>query len=410
MPAAGVAVMTSRQDVIIAGAGPVGLMTALGLAKQGMSVLVVEQEPALTVDLRAGTYHPPTLEMMAPYGVTARMLEIGIRVPIWQIRDRRSGAVAEFDLGLLGDVTPYPYRFHLEQHKLTPIIYDFLRSQPTAEVRFGTRFVDAAQDADGVRVTVEREGTTDRLEASWLVGADGGRSDVRKAAGFEFEGFTWPELFFVISVTEDLEMYGYAKNSYIADPHEWIALFKMPGNGPPGMWRVIWPLDPSVAEEVYSEPEAMEERLQRFQPKAGRYEVLYNSFYRVHQRVATEFRRGRVILAGDAAHLNNPLGAFGLNSGIHDAANLIDKLGRIRRGEDAEALLSLYERQRRTATVEHVQENSIRNKRLLEEKDPAVRRKRFDELQRTAATRELAREFLLTSSMITSVRRAAAVA
>ncbi len=402
--------MTSRQRVIVAGAGPVGLMTALGLATQKIPVLVVEQEPALTIDLRAGTYHPPTLEMMAPYGITDRMHETGIRVPIWQIRDRRSNAIAEFDLALLSDVTPYPYRLHLEQHKLTPIIYDFLQRQPTAEVRFGTSFVDVKNDADGVRVTVESGGKQEVLAGSWLVGADGGRSTVRKSQNFVFDGYTWPELFFVISTTHDLAQYGYAKNAYIADPEEWIALFKMPGDRPGGMWRVIWPVDPSVSEDVYQQPAAMEERLQKFQSKPGPYEILYSSFYRVHQRVATRWRNGRVVLAGDAAHLNNPLGAFGLNSGVQDASNLIDKLGRIWRGEDPDALLGLYERQRRTACVEHVQANSIRNKRLLEEKDPAVRRQRFEELQRTAATPELAREFLLTSSMITSVRRAAAVA
>jgi 3-(3-hydroxy-phenyl)propionate hydroxylase len=348
--------------------------------------------------------------MMAPYGITDRMHETAIPVPIWQIRDRRSNAIAEFDLGLLRDLTPYPYRLHLEQHKLTPIIFDFLQKQPAAEVRFSTRFVDVVQQAEGVRVTVESDGREEIIDGSWLIGADGGRSTVRKSQDFEFDGYTWPELFFVISITHDLAQHGFAKNAYIADPEEWIALFKMPGERPEGMWRVIWPVDPTVAEDVYQQPAAMEERLQRFQPKAGPYEILYSSFYRVHQRVATQFRKGRVILAGDAAHLNNPLGAFGLNSGIHDAANLIDKLGRIWRGEDPDELLGLYERQRRTACVEHVQANSIRNKRLLEEKDPEVRRQRFEELQRTASTPELAREFLLNSSMITSVRRAAAVA
>jgi 3-(3-hydroxy-phenyl)propionate hydroxylase len=402
--------MSSRQRVIIAGAGPVGLMTALGLATQGIPVLVVEQAPALTVDLRAGSYHPPTLEMMAPYGITDRMHETGIRVPIWQIRDRRSNAVAEFDLGLLSDITPYPYRFHLEQHKLTPIIFDFLQKQPTAEVRFGTQFVDVAQEADHLRVTVESDGRQEVIEGTWLVGADGGRSAVRKSQDFEFDGYTWPELFFVISIADDLAQYGYAKNAYIADPDEWIALFKMPGDRPEGMWRVIWPVDPTVPEEVYQRPDEMEGRLQKFQPKPGPYQTLYSSFYRTHQRVATRWRKGRVILAGDAAHLNNPLGAFGLNSGVHDAHNLIEKLGRVWRGENPDLLLGLYERQRRTACVEHVQANSIRNKRLLEEKDPEVRRQRFEELQRTATTPELARDFLLTSSMISSVRRAAAVA
>lgn len=398
-----------RERVVVAGAGPVGLMTALGLATQGIPVLLLEQEPALTVDLRAGSYHPPTLEMMAPYGITERMHRIGIRVPRWQLRDRSSGAVAEFDLGALADVTPYPYRFHLEQHKLTPIMLDLLEEQPGAEIRFGSRVVGVEQDAEAVRVEVERAGERETVEGRWLVGADGGRSTVRRAAGFEFDGFTWPELFFVISTTHDMAQHGYALNTYVADPLEWVALFKMPDDGPPGIWRIIFPVDPDVPEEVHAAPAAMEERLQRFNPHSGTYPVKYKGFYRVHQRVAKDFRNGRVLIVGDAAHLNNPLGAFGLNSGIHDAANLVEKLGRVWRGEDGPDLLDLFVRQRRTATVEHVQQNSIQNKRTLEEKDPALRRERFQELQRIAATPDRAREFLLNSSMIASVRRAQSV-
>src|SRR5579862_6265773 len=117
----------STLPVVIAGAGPTGLMCALALASQSIPVVVLEAEPALTLDLRAGTFHPPTLEMMAPYGITARMHETGLTVRRWQIRDKRGEQVAEFDLGLLADVTPYPYRLHLEQHRLTPIQLDILR-------------------------------------------------------------------------------------------------------------------------------------------------------------------------------------------------------------------------------------------------------------------------------------------
>jgi 3-(3-hydroxy-phenyl)propionate hydroxylase len=401
----------SRERVIVAGAGPVGLLTALGLARQGVPVLLIEKEPGLTIDLRAGSFHPPTLEMMAPYGITDRMHETGIKVRRWQIRDRKNkDLVANFDLRLLADLTPYPYRLHLEQHRLTPIILDLLREEPSAEIRFSTQFVNAAQDDERVVVTVESNGEQEQLEARWLVGADGGRSAVRKASAVEFEGFTWPEEFFVVSTPYDLGQHGYAMNAYLADPDEWVAIFKMPGDGPPGIWRLAFPVDTSIPHDELTAPDALEARLQAFQPKSGTYPVSYRSFYRVHQRVAKDFRIGRIVLAGDAAHINNPLGAFGLNSGIHDATNLVEKLGAVWRGEAKPELLDLYTRQRRLATTDHVQAMSIRNKRTLEERDPEVRRRHFEELMHTAATPELARQYLVNSAMIASVQRARAVA
>jgi 3-(3-hydroxy-phenyl)propionate hydroxylase len=400
----------ARERVIVAGAGPVGLMTALGLAHAGVPVLLIEQEPALTVDLRAGSYHPPTLEAMAPYGITARMLERGIKVRHWQIRDRKNPAwVADWDLGLIADLTPYPYRLHLEQHRLTPIILDFLRQEPLAEVQFGARFAGVEQTGDGVRVTFERDGATEIIDGAYLVGADGGRSNVRKAIEMPFEGFTWDERFMVISTSFDFQTRGYAKNVYIADPDQWSTLFQMPGEGQP-YWRIVIPTDIDIPEEVIAAPAAVEAWLQNFEPRVEPYDVLYNSFYRVHQRVARNFRSGRVLLAGDAAHLNNPLGAFGLNSGIQDAANLIPKLAAVWHGTEPDSLLDVYDRQRHTATVEHVQANSIANKKTMELRDPELRRAHFEELVRTANTPELARRFLINSSMIAAVQRASEVA
>jgi len=154
----------------------------------------------------------------------------------------------------------------------------------------------------------------------------------------------------------------------------------------------------------------VEERMQRFLRRAGRYEVPYKGIYKVHQRVAKEWRNGRILLAGDAAHLNNPLGAFGLNGGLHDAIMLADYLGKVVRSEADDALLDRYVRQRRTANVEFVQTQSIGNKKMLEEADPAAREETFAELRRIAADREAARDFLIKSSMIWSVRRAGEVA
>ena len=397
--------MADRRPVIIAGAGPTGLMCALALRKQGIPVVLCEAEPGLTHDLRAGAFHPPTLEMMAPYGITERMLVDGIKVRHWQIRNKPGDLVAEFDLGLLADVTPFPHRLHLEQHRLTPIQLDILRSEGGADIRFGCKVTGFEQSADGVSVTLEQNGEAETIDASWLIGADGGRSVVRKVSRIEFEGFTWPEIFVVASTTHDFGTQGFAYNCYIADPVEFGALFKVPHDGPPGLWRLAYPANPDESDEALLEAPRVEAALQRLAQKPEPYDVVYKSTYRVHQRVAATFRAGRVLLAGDAAHLNNPLGGFGLNSGIHDAVNLCGKLGRHWRGE-GEGLLDLYSRQRRAATVEQVQAMSTRNKQMMEERDPAVQRARLEELIAIAADPGPAREHMLNTSMISGLKRA----
>src|SRR5688500_16422087 len=397
--------MRETLPVVIAGAGPTGLMCALALAHRGVRVVVCEAEPSLTHDLRAGSYHPPTLEMMAPYGITARMHQHGLTVRRWQIRSRNDALVAEFDLNLLADVTPYPYRLHLEQHRLTPIQLDILRRQPTAEVHFNHRVTGFEPSGASLIVKFESEGIPGKLEASWLVGADGGRGTIRKLLPVEFEGFTWPEQFLVVSTPYDFGRHGFTMNAYVADPVEWAAVFKMPDAGPPGLWRLAFPCEASLPDDTLLDPAAVQKRMQGFLPGNADYEIRYQSIYRVHQRVASEWRHGRVLLAGDAAHLNNPLGGFGLNSGIHDAVNLAAKLARVWRGEESEALLDLYVQQRRKTTIDQVQAMSIRNKRLLEERDPAVQKARMEELMAIAADPQRARAFLLDSSMIAGLRR-----
>jgi len=246
--------------------------------------------------------------------------------------------------------------------------------------------------------------TSGELTTPWLVGCDGGRSTVRKLVDTEFEGFTWPERFVVISTHADFHQHGFTSNAYVADPREWAAVFHMPG-----LWRLAFPVHPDEDESEVLAAEAIEARMQRFVERRERYDVPYKGIYRVHQRVAKDWRQGRIVLAGDAAHLNNPLGAFGLNGGLHDAILLAELLGRVCRREADEGLLDLYVRKRRAANIDFVQTQSISNKKMLEEPDAAKRAEIFDELRRTAADREAARDFLIRSSMIWSVRRAAEV-
>lgn len=401
--------MAERDPILIAGAGPAGLAAGLALSAHGVPVRLFEAEPGLTIDLRAGTYHPPTLEMLAPYGVTERMHVEGFKVRKWQIRDRHAGVLAEWDLGLLKNETPYPYRLHLEQHKLTPILLDEARKQTAFNIRFGAKLV-AVRDLGGhVEAEIETAGGRETVRGSYMIGCEGYRSVVRDAMGVEFKGFTWPELFLITSTTHNFEPEGYAYATYIADPDEWVMLFKMPGSKDAPLWRIAMPADPDRPREETTDLDVVQRRLQGFSRQTHAYEIVHRNAYRVHQRVAEKFRRGRLLIAGDAAHVNNPLGGMGLNGSIHDAINAADKLIKIWRGEDDGMLLDLYERQRLPVQHAYVQQISTRNKQLVEERDPRVRRARQDELRRIAGDPRQAFNYLLDSTMLSSVRRANAI-
>jgi 3-(3-hydroxy-phenyl)propionate hydroxylase len=402
--------MTVREKVIIVGAGPVGLLCALNLAAHGAPVLVLESHPGLFMDLRAGSFHPPTLEVMQPLGLTAKLMEIGIPVHKWQLRDRVSGVVGTFELSLLSDETPFPFRLHLEQHRFTPIVLEELRKLPNAEVRFSSRVEHVSQDDSGVRVVVRTRDGPQQFDADWIIGADGGGSIVRRSAGIGFDGFTFPERFALISTAYNLGQHGFTDTAYISHPIEWCAVFRLPDQGPPGLWRFLYGCDPNESEQDALACTTIEKRLQSVQPKPVPYEIVHRTIYRVHQRVATTFRSGRMLLAGDAAHLNNPLGGFGLNCGLQDAMSLTDKLVRVIRREASDELLDLYVRQRRTANIEYVQQTSIRNKRLLEETDEGVRLSRLDDMRRASRDASLAKAVLMRSSMIDSMRRANSIA
>ena len=267
-----------------------------------------------------------------------------------------------------------------------------------------TTFTGFSQNDDGIMATVEAEGRTEIIAARYIVSGEGARSIVRKQLDIDFEGFTYSDNTLNIEVAYDFSQHGYTERNYISDPVEWSNLFHW--KGPPDRWRVHFPADSNEDPDVLTTPEALQARLQRFLPNSRPYEIVGSNIYTVHQRVAQKFRAGRAILAGDSAHVNSPIGAMGLNSGVHDAFNLADKLARILSGEGDASLLDLYERQRRHVAIQHTQAQTMRNKKLLQEKDPEIRRRNNDELRRTAEDPKLAREFLLRSSLINSLREA----
>jgi len=335
--------------------------------------------------------------------VTKRMHETGIIARQWQLWDRGKGLIAEFDLGVLADLTPYPYRLQFEQHKLVRILLERLSGRRAVDIRFGVDVTDVVQDQGGVSV---RSAVGEEFRGGYVIGADGGRSVVRKSQAIAFEGFTYQERFLVVTNRFDFATKGYAYSCYVSDPNEWCALFKVPAGGPPGLWRVVFPTQPDARESDLLDHVSAEARLQAFAPIGERFEVTHTNLYTVHQRVAATYRRGRALLVGDAAHVNNPLGGMGMNFGIHDAVNLAGKLARVLDGSSADTLLDLYDRQRRHVANAFLQAMTIANKKLLEERDLAVRDRNLAEQAAIARDLDRSRAYLMRTAMIEGLKAA----
>ena len=391
--------------MFIAGAGPVGLTAAAHLVRCGIPVTVFEASESLSEELRASTFHPPTLDMLDELGFAGELIGQGLIAPRFQYRTR-SGVIAEFDFAAIADATRHPHRLQCEQFKLTRIIHDRLRDEPNFRIEFGRRVEGVTHDAAGVTVRLSGPGGRgEERRAPWLVGADGAGSNVRRSLGIEFEGFTWPERFLVVSTPFDFYsvLPDLASVSYVADPVQWHFYLQIPQ-----MWRMMFPIAPDVPDETATTRAFAQAALDTLVPGVTNYyEITHVTLYRVHQRVAGTFRAGRVFLAGDAAHINNPLGGMGMNGGIHDALNLAQRLVRVWRGEAADEELDRYDRQRRLITLEYVQKHTTQNKRNLEAREPAEQARFRDEMRRIAADPALTREYLLRVSMIASLHRAA---
>jgi len=392
-------------QVIVAGAGPVGTVTAYRLACMGFDVLLCEAGPNCAKDLRASTFHPPTLEMLDELDMTRELIERGLKAPEYHFRERESGEVVSFDLNELEGETKFPFRVQCEQHVLASLVAERLDAHPKAEVKFNHRIVHFSQDENGVEVALEGPFSVEKVKAKYLVAADGGNSIIRKWLGVNFEGFTYPERFLTLSTKVELKDYidNLCYVNYVSDPREWLVLLRVPS-----VWRILVPVkDDQPDEWVTSE----EKKNEVFQNLIGRSDVEtgHRTIYRVHQRVAEKFDHHRVALVGDACHLNNPLGGFGMNSGIHDAWNLCDKIEQnLNKGHD-DGRFALFDRQRRPVTHNFIQAQTMQNKKMLEYSPEENHSMRLQEMKNTRDNDEQRLTFLRRQAMFSSLADAAAV-
>lgn len=386
----------SNDRILIAGAGPVGLVAAAHLAQAGVPVTVFEEGADLSVESRASTFHPPTLDMLDALGAAAPLIAQGLKAPTFQYRTKKHGLLAEFNFAAITDATKHPYRLQAEQSKLTRILFENMRGHPNFELKFNSRVAGVSQNDAGVEVTLEG-GSPQR--GRYLIGADGASSTVRRALGIEFEGFTWPDRLLVVSTPFDFfsVIPDLSSVSYVADPQRWYFLLQIPG-----LWRAMFLVNEDATDERVQTEEFAQSLMAGVVPGISNYQIAHTTLYKVHQRVAKTFRLGRAVLIGDAAHINNPLGGMGMNGGIHDAVNLAEKLAAAWHSRAGESELDRFDKQRRLVTLEYIQNYTIQNKKNLESAGDEF----GQSLRAIKADPARTRDYLLRVSMITSLARA----
>jgi len=396
-----------KDRVIIVGGGPVGLVAALKLVRAGIPVTVLEKAREMHAEPRASTFHAPTLELLDTLGLTAKLMELGRPAPQWQYRIFETGEAAVFDFDVIADETRYPFRLQCEQFNLVKVAAEALEAEAPGSVIFGAEVTEVTQDANGVRVNFIRDGKAESIDGPWLIAADGAASTVRTKLGISFEGSTYPAVSFTVGTRFPLHEH---MDGLLGVNYFWS------GFGPWGMfrtglmWRVGWSPPPDSSDEDTLSDAIVQAKLAKVCPAGAPYQLITARVYRVHKRIAGTFYQGRVVLAGDAAHLNSPSGGFGMNGGVHDVFNLADKLIDILNGAAAIPLLDHYTRQRRSAAVDDIQSTADANYRRHRENDPAKQRESLRHFQAIIADRDKHRAFLMDNALITSYRRSLAIA
>ncbi|MDC3411900.1 FAD-dependent oxidoreductase [Terrihalobacillus insolitus] len=391
-----------KDPVIIVGAGPVGVTLAEMLSQNGITTILLEKAKEPNREWRASTFHAGTLELLEETGVVEEMIKRGIKADKVQYRDRNEGLYAEFDFNLLKDETKYPYRLQLSQSSYVQIVYERLSKRNNIEIKFESEVIGYEHSESGVMVSVQTPNGIEEIRGAYLLGTDGGKSIIRKKLGVTFDGYTHEERWLLVGTPKSFLEYqsDLAYVNYISDPEQFLFILHVPG-----AWRFLYPVPPEVSDEVALHPGNIQKTMQKALNTTDTFPIVENTIYRIHQRVAGEFYKGRVVLVGDAAHLNSPMGGLGLNSGIHDAIDLSKRIIRIYH-ENANATdeFKQYNELRRRVATDYVKQISEKNTRTVKEKDPKERIKLQQEMADQANDPKRAKEWMLRSAMIASVR------
>lgn len=373
--------LPARTDVVIVGAGPTGLTLAAVLATEGISFVLVDQLAEGANTSRAVVVHARTLEVLEELTVTDRLRVEGHVVPVFSVRDRdRVLVTIRFD----GLPTRFPYTLMIPQSTTEAILLDRLR-----ELGGGVHRPYAAtglsQDADGVTVTVAGDGRPRTVRARYVIGADGMHSTVRERAGIGFTGDTYEQSFLLADVRMSWSLRDDEVMLFFS-PQGLVVVAPLPG----GRHRLVATMDQAPEHPDVADVQRLLDERGPVSAAARVEEIGWSSRFRIHHRVADHYRAGRILIAGDAAHVHSPAGGQGMNTGIQDAVVLAHTLADVLTGCRPEDSLDTYEQSRRpvakhvvaltdrmtrTATLRSQRARSVRNAAIrLVGAIPAVRR------------------------------------
>ncbi|PSK55429.1 ubiquinone biosynthesis monooxygenase COQ6 [Elsinoe australis] len=355
--------------IIIIGAGPVGLITALNIARLQVPVLILERGPGIDQSPRATSYQPCAMAELEECGVLSDVRAksvINNILSYWIGRGPEKEQVAYVEKMEGGD--RFPSGINCPQPVLTETVAGHLRERyrGLAETRFCQEVKEVRQAEEKVEVACLDVGKGEELRYScdWLVGADGASSAVRRLLGIEFEGFSWPkEDFCASNVRYPFEKYGFTTANFILDPVHWAVITVIDNTG---LWRCAFGVRPGMTNEQIREE--LDEHYKHIFPgwPGEGYKLVQWNKYKPHQRCASQFRKGQCLLVGDAAHSNNPIGGLGLTTGLLDAGPLGRALGAVVNGRAPASILDTWAEARREKWISFTNGFSISNKRMVQ--------------------------------------------